>query len=184
MSNDRKIRPALAIPIVAMAFSALFLTFWPSGVFLLPEALNYHAVTIAWALIAVSVIFVPIHLEQKWAKVLASIMAILVVLYSSAFIFVHLIFDGMVGYDLLQETPHGDCTLRLYRGNGGATTSYWLVVREECEYLNLVQTRREHLSRYRAYDGVMTLTDKGLLTLDIEPYGDIPAESQSVNLIN
>ena len=117
-------------------------------------------------------------------KLLASVLAILTVLITSASVLLSVIFDGMVGEEVLQEMPYRDCTLRLYRGGGGATTSYWLVVREECEYFDAFQMREVHLSRYRAYEGVMSLSREGLLTLEIGPYGDLPAQSPSVELQN
>ncbi len=73
-------------------------------------------------------------------------------------------------FEKIDEVSVGDSFYRLYRANGGATTSFGLVLRKETtliEDLNIVKVVFE---KYKASEGILTVIGNKSIELQIKPY--------------
>ncbi|TOG07997.1 hypothetical protein CGJ08_23930 [Vibrio parahaemolyticus] len=74
-----------------------------------------------------------------------------------------------LSFEKIDEIRHGNTFFRLYRTNGGATTSYGLILRSESKDLFGVKLVDEIFSKYKASEAEMTLVGDRIL-LKIQPY--------------
>ena len=72
----------------------------------------------------------------------------------------------------IHELNINDIHYRLYRTNGGATTSYGLILRKEKNILKGIKSVKVILSEYRASQGTLTLINNKTIEVKIDPYKD------------
>lgn len=71
----------------------------------------------------------------------------------------------------------------LYRTNGGATTSFGLILRRETKFLPGMIIVREMFSKYKASESTLELLDSDTIQMKIEPYGkDESVEIVTINI--
>ena len=75
-------------------------------------------------------------------------------------------------FDKISEVESNGSTYRLYRTNGGATTSFGLVLRKEAKLTSNIKTVKVIFSKYQAREGTLMLINKNSLELRIEPYNE------------
>ncbi len=74
-------------------------------------------------------------------------------------------------FEKIRELEAKGSKYRLYRTNGGATTSFGLVLRKETPLITGINTVNVLFSKYKAEDSSLTLTNDNTIELRIEPYG-------------
>ena len=72
-------------------------------------------------------------------------------------------------FEKINEVMVNDARYRLYRTNGGATTSFGLVLRRETELIKGVNMVRIMFSKYDASEGVLRILDEHRMELTIAP---------------
>ena len=72
-------------------------------------------------------------------------------------------------FEKINEVMVENSRYRLYRTNGGATTSFGLVLRRETELINGLNMVRIMFSKYDASEGVLRILDEHRMELKIEP---------------
>jgi hypothetical protein len=70
------------------------------------------------------------RLGPRWGKIVSIIFAVPLVIYTGI-VFLGLAMTGAVSFDRVSETPWRKSVVRLYRLNGGATTAFGVVIRQE-----------------------------------------------------
>lgn len=72
-------------------------------------------------------------------------------------------------FEKINEVMVNDARYRLYRTNGGATTSFGLVLRRETALIKGVNMVRIMFSKYDASEGVLRILDEHRMELTIAP---------------
>ncbi|NRB41483.1 MAG: hypothetical protein HRU20_23930 [Pseudomonadales bacterium] len=73
-------------------------------------------------------------------------------------------------FEKIREVTVSGVDFRLYRTNGGATTSYGLVLRKEVSILSGLKTVESIFSKYKASESSLIVTEDNKIQLNIEPY--------------
>ena len=73
-------------------------------------------------------------------------------------------------FQQINEIQTNGSTYRLYRTNGGATTSFGLVLRKETNFIKGINTVKVIFSKYKASDSTLLLLNGNTIQMQIEPY--------------
>lgn len=73
-------------------------------------------------------------------------------------------------FERISEVSVEDSHYRLYRTNGGATTSFGLVLRKETTLIEGLNVVKVIFAKYKASEGSLTVTADKSIELKIEPY--------------
>lgn len=122
-------------------------------------------------------LFKSLVLERRWKKIIGALISLIVALPCALFLFFesYTAFDihdsgKDPGFELIQEVSKDKYNYRLYRTNGGATTSFGLDLRKERNVGMGIKTTHSIHGKYPASDGKMEIRDEKILILTIEPY--------------
>ena len=75
-------------------------------------------------------------------------------------------------FEKINEVRVDKSSYRLYRTNGGATTSFGLVLRKESKFIGGLNTVEVIFSKYKASESTLSVVNKSTLQLQIEPYSE------------
>lgn len=73
-------------------------------------------------------------------------------------------------FEFKREVRVKDAVYRLYRTNGGATTAFGLVLREEKNFIKGIKTVKVLFNKYRASESTLTVLGDHAIEMKIEPY--------------
>lgn len=139
---------------------------------------NYLFVSILSIALPLS-IFLSSFTLKKWARIMTIIISIVVafpsmiVFFFASESFSDISVEGVdTSFDKISEVESNGSTYRLYRTNGGATTSFGLVLRKEAKLTSNIKTVKVIFSKYQAREGTLMLINKNSLELRIEPYNE------------
>lgn len=162
------------ITLISLFF--IFILLWKIGIRFSHPRLNYLAVGI---MLLIPTACLLLHIRYKSIK--NTIIKILLILLSiiTMFLFMGWLFlvtvwlpdilirNKDLSFELLKSETINNNTIRVYRTNGGATTNFGIVVREEKQLLPGIYQIKFIGSEYPAYDAHIIL-DKDDIVIDYE----------------
>jgi hypothetical protein len=141
--------------------------------------LNYLAYAAFLLSIPATIFALSLAASMRWLKILGIVMAALAFLPTgllSLFATLQMAEAAVKGKDLsfeqLAELKGRSTTFRVYRSNGGATTDFGVVLRQERTILPGLKYVRIIHSRYHAKEASLVSSSDGKGRLTIEPYGE------------
>ena len=140
-------------------------------------AYNYLVVSVLSIALPASLLLASLLALEKEAKVVGYIASFALIL-PCAFIFTissndfRRINDGGSdkSFEKIAELESNGSKYRLYRTNGGATTSFGLVLRSETPLAVGINVVKVVFDKYKAYEGSLILLDDKTIQVRIEPY--------------
>lgn len=139
---------------------------------------NYLYVMVLCVLLQFSMMMSGFSFKERKYKILSFVCAFAFSVPASLIlIFAHSdykdIRDKGIDYSLekINEVNVSGNFYRLYRTNGGATTSYGLVLRKEVPLVLGLKIVEPIFSKYKAYESSLSVIGNGKIKLTIEPYG-------------
>jgi hypothetical protein len=157
-------------------FTAFNWAGWPIELRFSESHINYYFITLLCVLLPVTLFFKLLlggdNRDFLGAAVLSALLgAGCFVVGIFAYTDANKIAQSKIDYSFekVDEIQHDNKYFRLYRTNGGATTSFGLVLREESkDFLGLKVVNRV-FSKYKASEGAMKIVDQNI-ELEIQPY--------------
>lgn len=143
------------------------------------QANNYQLVLVLCYLLPISSALWALSRKRKDLKVIGIITCLcLSILCFITYIFANSSYKDIkengvdYSFERIQEKNVNGTYYVLYRTNGGATTSYGLVLRQEINVLFNVKLVHILYSKYKASEGELRVLESGNLQLTIQPYSD------------
>lgn len=138
---------------------------------------NYLFVMVLCVALPLSIFVTSFLLKERWKTFLgvglslALVLPSLLTYYFASSGYEEIRDKGVdTSFEKITEVQVGHSTLRLYKTNGGATTSYGLVARKETRLLRGLNVVEVLFSKYKASQGAFKVVDEHSVELEIQPY--------------
>jgi len=140
---------------------------------------NYVFAMALCVALPLSIFFMTCLLKERWKMYVGVGFSILLALpsfltyYVASVDYEDIRNEGVdASFEKIDEVAVGDSVIRLYRTNGGATTSFGLVARRETKLIQGINVVEVLFSKYKASEGTMKLIDEFSIELKIQPYSE------------